>query len=73
MNFLFKRSESFKTIFTPFGQKSFVTILKSAILYLSKERVSSDEMSSALEKREEYSDYKFVFDLVGESVITLKQ
>ncbi len=60
-------------IFTKFGQKSFVTILKSAILYLSREFVFSDEMSSALEKCEEYSDYKFAFDLLGESARTREQ
>ncbi len=60
-------------IFARFGQKSFVTILKSAILYLSKEFVFSDEMHSAVEKCDEYSDYKFAFDLLGESARTIEQ
>ena len=60
-------------IFAKFGQKSFVAILKSAILYLSKEFVFSDEMHSAIEKCEGYSSYKFAFDLLGESARTTEQ
>ncbi len=60
-------------LFERVGQGAFVSILKSAILYLSKEFVFSDEMHSALEKCSDYSKYKFAFDLLGESSRTLEQ
>jgi len=55
------------------GQRVFITILKSAILFLSKEFVFSDEMHLALDKCKKHSDYKFAFDLLGESARTLEQ
>ena len=60
-------------IFAKFGQSSFVSILKYAILYLSKEFVFSDEIHSAINKCKDYPNYKFAFDLLGESSRTIEQ
>ncbi len=61
------------TLFDKLGQPIFIKILRAAILYLSKEFVFSDNMNVALSKTEKYSNYKFAFDLLGESARTQKQ
>ena len=59
--------------FAKFGQRTFISILKYTILYLSKEFVFSDEMHSAINKCTAYPNYKFAFDLLGESSRTIEQ
>lgn len=97
-SFLFKRTNSVKTIFASFGlyfsgvfadiaksknilstmfdrigQPIFIKILKSAILFLSKEFVFADDMYDALEKSKKYKNNSFSFDLLGESARTMIQ
>ncbi|MDG1436867.1 MAG: bifunctional proline dehydrogenase/L-glutamate gamma-semialdehyde dehydrogenase PutA [Rickettsiaceae bacterium] len=55
------------------GQPVFIKTLKAAILFLSKEFVFADDMHAALEKTQKHTDYKFAFDLLGESSRTMKQ
>ena len=68
-----KSRNAVSKFFERVGQRTFITILKSAILFLSKEFVFSDEMDTALDKCKKYSNYKFAFDLLGESSRTLEQ
>lgn len=55
------------------GQPVFIKTLKAAIIYLSKEFVFASNMDDALEKSQQMQDYKFAFDLLGESSRTLEQ
>jgi RHH-type proline utilization regulon transcriptional repressor/proline dehydrogenase/delta 1-pyrroline-5-carboxylate dehydrogenase len=70
---LVKANAVLDKLFDRLGKDIFVKILKSSILFLSKEFVFSDSMGAALKKIEEYPNYKFAFDLLGESSRTNKQ
>ena len=56
-----------------FGQPVFLKILREAIMYLSKSFVFAEGMESGLKKVQNFSEYKFSFDLLGESARTKKQ
>jgi RHH-type proline utilization regulon transcriptional repressor/proline dehydrogenase/delta 1-pyrroline-5-carboxylate dehydrogenase len=70
---LIKANKVLTNIFDKVGKDVFVKILKASILFLSKEFVFSDNMDIALKKINEYPDYKFSFDLLGESSRTMEQ
>jgi RHH-type transcriptional regulator, proline utilization regulon repressor / proline dehydrogenase / delta 1-pyrroline-5-carboxylate dehydrogenase len=70
---LLKSKTLISKLFEKVGQRVFVNILKSAILFLSKEFVFASDMHNALEKCKSYSNYKFSFDLLGESSRTFEQ
>ncbi len=55
------------------GQPIFLKILRQAIIYLSRSFVFAENVDSALEKIQDFPDYKFSFDLLGESARTKKQ
>ena len=96
--FLFKKSKSFKTVFSSFGiyfsgkftdivksdnilvrlidrfgQPIFLKTLRQAIIYLSKSFVFAENIEDALGKTKDSSNYRFAFDLLGESARTKKQ
>jgi RHH-type transcriptional regulator, proline utilization regulon repressor / proline dehydrogenase / delta 1-pyrroline-5-carboxylate dehydrogenase len=66
-----------KNIFTDLldrlGTSLFLKAIESAILFLSKEFVFAEDMHEATEKIDDYTDYKFSFDLLGESARTYAQ
>ena len=55
------------------GQPLFIKTLRAAILFLSKEFIFAEDMYAALEKSKKYAEYKFAFDLLGESARTMVQ
>lgn len=68
-----KSNNVLSNLFDKIGRDVFIKVLKASILFLSREFVFSDSMASALKKTKEYSNYKFAFDLLGESSRTMKQ
>ncbi|MDP4708635.1 MAG: bifunctional proline dehydrogenase/L-glutamate gamma-semialdehyde dehydrogenase PutA [Rickettsiaceae bacterium] len=97
-SFLFKKSNSIKTILASFGlyfagkfsdlvkldnilsnlfdrigQPIFIKALKESILFLSREFVFACDVKTAITKTSKYPDFKFSFDLLGESARTTTQ
>jgi len=55
------------------GQPLFIKALKVSILFLSKEFIFAEDVTTAISKTSKYPDCKFAFDLLGESARTIKQ
>ncbi|GAB4163317.1 MAG: bifunctional proline dehydrogenase/L-glutamate gamma-semialdehyde dehydrogenase PutA [Rickettsiaceae bacterium] len=55
------------------GQPAFIKILKASIVFLSKEFVFASTIQEALERRANFPNNKFSFDLLGESARTYAQ
>ncbi|NRB11139.1 MAG: bifunctional proline dehydrogenase/L-glutamate gamma-semialdehyde dehydrogenase PutA [Rickettsiaceae bacterium] len=53
------------------GQPAFIKILKTVILRLSKEFIFAEDIYDAVDRTGKYEDYKFSFDLLGESSRTM--
>ncbi|MGC0371975.1 MAG: hypothetical protein DGJ47_000678 [Rickettsiaceae bacterium] len=70
---IIKYNNPITKIINRLGQRIFVTTVKAAILYLSKEFVFAKDMREALEEQRSYQHNKFAFDLLGESSRTQKQ
>jgi RHH-type proline utilization regulon transcriptional repressor/proline dehydrogenase/delta 1-pyrroline-5-carboxylate dehydrogenase len=68
-----KTDNAFAKLIDKFGQPVFLKILREAIMYLSKSFVFAEGMESGLKKVQNFSEYKFSFDLLGESARTKKQ
>lgn len=56
-----------KKLFNKAGAPLFVTIMKKAIGFFSKEFILGTEINKALKKEKKYKQYRFSFDLLGES------
>lgn len=58
---------------TRIGQPIFLQILKKAITFLGNEFVFGQDVKSAIANTNNYSKYRFAFDLLGESARTFAQ
>lgn len=58
-------------LITNMGKSPFLIVLKSAIAMLSNEFIFSKDILSAVVRTAKYSNYKFSFDLLGESARTM--
>lgn len=68
-----KADNIFTKLIDRFGQPVFLKILRQAIMYISKSFVFAENIESALERIQDFSGYKFAFDLLGESARTKRQ
>ena len=68
-----KSDNVFAKLIDKFGQPVFLKILREAVIYLSKSFVFAEGIESGLKKVQNFSEYKFSFDLLGESARTKKQ